>query len=697
MSKGFYTRLAWTGIRKNRQLYYPYLVAGIAMVTVFYIFNFLGASAVVQSLPGSEVLPLLFDYASWAIGLFSIPFLFYTNASLIKKRKGELGLYNILGMNKRNIFSVLAWETLISYGIVMLGGLFSGIVFSKLAELVLVNIMNKAVNYTLYVEWRSVASAILVFAAIYLLILLNTLHQIHCNNPIELLHSDSVGERPPKPHRLPAVISLVMLAAAYVLVGRMGPQIDFLQLFIAGVLLTVGTFLLFLCASVFLCKILQGNKGYYYKTAHFVTVSTMSYRMKRNGASLAAICILVTLVLVTLAFSVSFYVGATEAVENHYPYDLGVSVAIPEDAAAGEFAGEDYTNSLNTELSNTLLQQEPSAQALTAHSANLMAVMVDGRLDLQVDMRSTWYTPGYYNGWEQGGQKIVYLHVLSLEDYNKLCGTAEALGGGEALLTSKTIAYQVDEVVLANGQTMRVRKTGAQIPRMTEVRLGGASLDSHGCEQIYLAVPDVYAFLGGGAGVAQHTAANYLSCNWEYDVKLTAEDARQEALYSAMAAKVKAFGDAAGNTAITSYLKIEKGERFYALAGGLLFLALIMNLLFIAVTALIMYYKQISEGYEDQKRFAIMRKIGMTKREIQKSINSQMLTVFSLPILVAGIHLAFTSNLVYLLLNFSVVDNKPMLIRVMVVCYIFFAIVYTLVYLLTSRTYFKIVNQSVDA
>ncbi|MCX4318874.1 MAG: ABC transporter permease, partial [Lachnospiraceae bacterium] len=215
MKKGFYPKLAWTGMKKNKQLYYPYLLAGAAMAMVFYIFSFLGESQVVKSLPGKEVLPLLFHYGAWAVGLFSVPFLFYANASLIKKRKRELGLYNILGMNKKNIFFVLFWEAVITYGIAVFGGIFAGIIFSKIAELGLVNIMDKEVNYRIYVEWKSVLYSLGMFAVVFILILISMMYQIRKNNPIELLHSESAGERPPKRRFLPTVLSLVFLMIGY--------------------------------------------------------------------------------------------------------------------------------------------------------------------------------------------------------------------------------------------------------------------------------------------------------------------------------------------------------------------------------------------------------------------------------------------------------------------------------------------------
>ena len=694
--RGIYFRLAWTGIRKNRQLYDPYFVAGMAMVMVFYIFRFLGASDVVAQLPGKEVLPVLFDVGGWGIGVFSIPFLFYTSAGLIKSRKKELGLYNILGMNKGNLFHILFWETVISYVVTLLGGLLLGVAFSKVAELGLCNIMDKQINYRIYVDGASALTAAALFAVIYFLILLNSLYQIRKNNPIELLRGGSVGERPPKSRKIPAILGLLLLAAAYGIAIKMKNPVGAGEVAAVGVFLIGGTFLLFLCVSVFLCRVLQNNKKYYYKTSHFVTISTMTFRMKRNGASLAAICILVTLILAILSFAVAFYSGSIGTVNNHYPYDAGVSVEIPAENVPEEMTSGTYTRKLRAELENVTKNYEDTANLEISedYSANLMAVMEDGCLDLRLDMRDTWYTPGYFTGWERGNQKIVYVHVLSLNDYNRLCGTSYTLSPDEAILASEDVRYGSDHLILCDGKNIKVKEQTRKLPVMTGVRLDGIALDVYNCDEIYLAVSDLYSFMGGNESAARYDEANYMAYHWEFGVNVDGTDQEKQDIYEKIEnAVAKLPGQEKASSDTVCYLKAERGERFYGLAGGLLFLAIIMNVLFVFVTALIMYYKQISEGYEDQSRFAIMQKIGMTKAEIKKSIRSQMLTVFSLPLLVAGVHFVFTSNIIYILLNYSVVDNRPLLNRVMLLCYLIFAVIYSAVYALTSRTYYKIVNR----
>lgn len=726
MTRGFYTRLAWTGIQKNRQLYYPYFLSGIVMVMVFYIFHFLATSEVVHTLPGKAVLPYLFYIGEGAVGLFSIPFLFYTNASLIRKRKRELGLYNILGMNKRNIISVLFRETVISYGIVVVIGTFVGFLFSKIAELVLVNIMGRQVDYRIYVDWKGALVVLVVFAVIYLMILANALWQIHANNPIELLHSDSQGERPPKSRMFLTVLSFVLIGAGYCAAADVtAVEYQLAQIFVTVVLLIAGTFLLFICAFVALCRILQNRKTYYYQTSHFVTISTMAYRMKRSGASLAAICVLVTLVLVACSFSVSFYAGSMEVLQRTYPYDLSVRVEIPPEKIGNELAEgtctEGYRAGIDAIISSVMGSVQSDAgqsaeqgsfmqaqagvggEGCAVYFANMLAMFVDGRLDLGRDMRDTWFTPGsgQYPGWTEGNEEIVWLHVLSLEAYNRLCGTTEKLGDDEVFVILEKGEYQADRIVLNDsGAGLNVNPAAKAVPKMTDAsisldndRARDDRITAHGCRNVFLVVSDLYDFMGGEEGSMRYAQKNYMAYDWEYYWNLSASEEALYAIYDQVQAHIRAESEAADTEKTMCFLKLERGENYYALAGAVLFIAVVMDSVFIAVTALIMYYKQISEGYEDQRRFSIMRKVGMTQKEIKSSINSQMLTVFALPLLVAGVHLVFTSNIVYMMQKMVVADNKPLMIRVMVITYLLFAMVYSLVYGMTSRTYYGIVNR----
>lgn len=302
MKKGFYSRLAWTGMRKNKKLYTPYILTCIGMVMMFYIVSFLAGSDVLKSMAGGDVMQSILGLGCGVIGVFALIFLFYTNSFLIRRRKKEFGLYNILGMGKWNLARVLFWESLIIAAISLVAGLFAGIALSKFAELGMVNVLEGTASFSMSIAPAAILQTIGLFAVIFFLILLNTLRQIHLTNPIKLLHSESTGEKPPKANWFIALAGAVILAGAYYLaVSIEEPMEALMSFFVAVIMVIVATYMLFMAGSVAVCRILQKKKKYYYKTNHFVSVSSMLYRMKRNGAGLASICILCTMVLVMVS------------------------------------------------------------------------------------------------------------------------------------------------------------------------------------------------------------------------------------------------------------------------------------------------------------------------------------------------------------------------------------------------------------
>ena len=380
---------------------------------------------------------------------------------------------------------------------------------------------------------------------------------------------------------------------------------------------------------------------------------------------------------------------------------MGISIEIPTNKVKDEMLTGSYAASYQSEIESTLKNAKTqSVETYCAYSANMLALITDGQLDLSKDIRNTWFEPGGYDGWERENEKIVLVRVLSLDSYNSLCQTSVNLNDNEVLVATKDTDYQANDIILYNGERAKVSQIVKHIPKMTAVKMltnvleQGDFLDTKGVEQIFLIVPDLYSFMGKESGSAVYSEANYLSYWWEYDMSIPNNTVDLDGVYSTLEECVTQVSQTVENQSYICYLKAQKGEKFYGLAGSVLFLMLMINVLFIFVTALIMYYKQISEGYEDQKRFDIMRKIGMTSNEIKKSIHSQMLTVFWLPLLIAGIHIIFTSQIVYLLLCYAVVDNRSLVIKVMLISYFLFAIVYTLVYMLTSKTYFRIVSRS---
>ncbi len=689
MNRGLYLKLAWTGIKKNKQLYYPYLLSGTVMIMVFYILAFLAASDMVHNLRGGEAMTTLIICGEVLIGLFSVPFLFYTSSSLMRKRKKEFGLYNILGMNKGNILVSLLWETVITYGIVFLTGIFFGVLFSKIAELGLVNIMEEEINYHVYIEWKAIFTAFFLYAGIYFLIFLNIMRQIQQNNPIELLHSQAVGEKPPKSRWVLAAAGAVLTAGAYVWAVRIeNPREALMQLMLIAGVVVIGTYLLFVAGSVFLCGWLKKRKSYYYQTAHFVTVSSLSYRMKRNGASLASICILATMILVALVGVSGFYTGVDDIIENHYPYDMGVLIETRE-AKEGE-ESQAYRARMEELLKETGARV---SETVEVHAVGLDAPLEDGVLDLGVDIYKNAPQEGNVNEWNQYLEDYICVRILSLEDYNRICHASEELGDNEVLLAGGKRSGEARSIRNWDGREYTVKKIVKQMPKLSAFALYGSYSDMM-MDYMVLVVPDLDR-LWGSFDASAWSSKNQVLRFWEYDVRFAEDRDRQLAVGDACEQWLRELSEEEEAPGCTYYTKAAKWARMKSLAGGVLFLALAISVVFVFVATLIMYYKQISEGYEDQRQFSIMRKIGMTRKEIRRSINSQMLTVFCLPLVMAGIHLIFALPGIYQVLRASVLDNRPLLIRVAGISFALFAAAYGLVYLLTTRTYFKIVNREV--
>ena len=426
MAKGFYPRLAMTGITKNRQMYLPYMLTCTGMVMMYYIVAFLSSCQGVAAMPGGDSMQLMLSLGCGVIGVFSLIFLFYTNSFLIRRRKKEFGLYNILGMGKGNLARILIWESLIVAAVSLAGGLVCGILFSKLAELVMANILGGTAGFALAVEPAVMLQTLTLFAVIFLLILLNSLRQIHLSKPVELLHSDRVGEKPPRANWILALLGALILACAYYLALSIeDPVSALIWFFVAVIMVIIATYLLFVAGSVALCRLLQKNKRYYYRTNHLISVSSMAYRMKRNGAGLASICILSTMVLVMLSSTACLYLGAEDSLRSRYPRNLVVDTAFLEE-------------------SDTVPVRAAVDEVLTRHGEEAQNVLHYRYLDVagyfledQVifdQSKLTGFSLADYSDVRQ-------MFIVPLEDYNRLMGTEETLEAHEVLLYSTKSDY----------------------------------------------------------------------------------------------------------------------------------------------------------------------------------------------------------------------------------------------------------------
>lgn len=672
MKLGFYARLAWTGMQKNRKTYLPYILTCAGMVMMYYLITFLSKNPNVALIRGGSTLQGILSFGTGVIAVFSLIFLFYTNSFLIRRRKTEFGLYNILGMGKWNLTRILLWESAAICAISLLGGLFFGILFSKLAELLLVNLMGGKASFTFTVEPNAVASCVLLFVGIFALIFLNTLRQIHVSNPIELLHSETVGERPPKANWVVAALGIIILAIAYyIAVTIQDPIAALVFFFVAVVMVIIATYLLFVAGSVVLCRILQKNKSYYYKTRHFISVSSMMYRMKRNGAGLASICILSTMVLVMLSSTVCLFVGTEASLHGRYPRDITIETNTLDEAQTNQVhqAAEDV-------LKEHHLQPE---QFLQYRYLSLSAVLEENKLNFDRGLLDT-------SSLNNTGQ-IRQVFILSLDEYNRLTGSSETLAADEVLLCSTKTDYTGDTVTLQKESPKKIKKI---VPKFLQNGTDSTQI----FPSLFIIVPNFEQERQAFREWAKTYAEYEISAEFDfYGFDLYGDDSEEIAVRNEISQKIQKLQQENSDFASvrTDSLARNRAE-FYGLNGGLLFLGILLGIVFILAAVLIMYYKQISEGYEDRGRFEIMQKVGMTKREIKKSINSQVLTVFFLPLLAAGVHVTFAFPMISKLLLLFGLYNTTLLIAVSVACYLLFALLYVLIYFVTSRAYYDIVS-----
>lgn len=674
MRTGFYPKLAWIGVRNNRRLYLPYLLTCIGMVMMFYIVRFLYASNVLESLEGGRTMQSMMDFGSWVIGIFALIFLFYTNSFLIRRRKKEFGLYNILGMGKWNLARVLLWESVMIAAASLAAGLLLGTLLSKFAELVMMYLMQAQADFTLAVDPQAILSTLGIFLAIFALLLLNTLRQIHLTNPIELLHSENTGEKPPKANWFLAIAGVILLAIAYYMAVTIeDPVAAMLAFFVAVVMVIVATYLLFIAGSVTLCRALQRNKRYYYKTNHFVSVSSMIYRMKRNGAGLASICILCTMVLVMLSSTVCLYIGSEDVLHNRYPRNI----IIQSEVSSVNVLNAGVQEQVRGMAEETAANYDQSPENQVDYTVATLAGTMDGESFLPGNDSS-----GFHNLWQ--------VFVLSIEDYNWLAGRQETLQTGEALAYAINGTYEGDTVSIGEDLGWKLKKTSDVIKDVNN--------DVQIIPSLYLFVEDFDAVSDALMALNQPDETALTNLLWYYYFDLPGADESQIQVQNALVENLGAFVDRYQAPDDGSFLHIycdglaNNRAEFYGLYGGLFFLGILLGIVFLFAAVLMIYYKQISEGYEDQSRFEIMQKVGMTKREIRKSINSQILTVFFLPLLAAGLHLGFAFPIIQrLLLLFSLTD-VPLLAMTTVGCFLAFALLYLIVYRVTSKAYYNIVS-----
>lgn len=655
-------------MQNNRRLYIPYILTGSVMVMMSYIIFFLSSSEMLVHMKGGGVLRTLLPVGSVVIATFSALFLFYSHSFLIRQRSREFGLYHILGMDKRNLDRLMLWETLLS-GFSAIGiGLILGIAFAKFAELMMHNLLKEDIVYTLRIDFSSAGKTAVLFVGIYFLLLLNSIRKIHRLSPLELLFGNQSGEKPPRANWFCAVIGIVILALAYdIALSIEQPLSAMVWFMIAVMMVIVATYLLFISGSVALCKLLQKNQKYYYKPNHFVSVSSMAYRMKRNGAGLASICILVTMVLVMLSATLSLYIGTEDALAAQYPNDIAMQLYIP--------TGVDFNEDTFSDMSDKINQLVPEKIHVMQFSGmDIPGLFTDEGLIVDLTAHNDFSLSTY--------DHVGYLHIISLQDYNRIMEKNETLADGECLLYCFRTEYTCNTFTIENCTTLTVKRVieDMYVSPFVSVQIVPA---------IILIVPDPCDLVEPIEKMEGDYLERYWSCNFDME----ADEEEILSAYQTINANIGNLVVREENGGYSYSLTCREAERsaFYGMYAGLFFIAILLSAVFLFAAVLMIYYKQISEGYEDRSRFEIMRKVGMTERDIRKSINSQVLTVFFAPLALAGLHLAFAFPILWKLLMLFNFHNISLMIWVSMVAFFVFALVYACVYRITSNVYYAIV------
>ena len=645
--RSFFPRLALVNLVRNSRYYGPYLLSCGALAAMYYILRFLTWNEVIQTVRGAAYLQVMMSIGCFVVALFSIVLLLYANSFVMKRRQKELGLYNILGLEKRHIAALCFWEMLLCAAVVSPGGIAAGILLSKLILLLLLKLVQIPVQFGFSVSVRGVGETAALLGVLFLLALLWNLLRLGRSRPIELLHSDSAGEREPKTKRLLAVLGLAALLGGYAIALTTRNPVNALMLFfVAVILVMLGTYCLFTAGSIALLKRLRANKGFYYQTRHFTAISGLLYRMKQNAVGLANICILACMVLVTVSGTLCLYLGAEKSLDGRYPDDILVTQTLKDD----------------TDPAATL-------DLVRRTVADAGRQMADLRYETSASFHARYSGNTLLTDMSQSGL-LTEITVLTAEEYSRLTGETVALGENQVL------AYADGDFQLPETFFYEYEEAPIQVK---------ARLDSFPAGDSAIVTNEVMLGLVADGTLAEHLMNTDLARR-TFRIHLNTDGADSEKLACAKA--VLAVSD--GRYGVAS--RQEMAEEFYAMYGGFLFLGIFLGLLFLMATVLIIYYKQVSEGYEDQRRYQIMQQVGMSRREVGASIRGQILLVFFLPLLTAGLHILAAFPMLCRILELFGLHEVGMFALCTAGTLAVFAAVYALVYGLTARTYERIVG-----
>lgn len=674
--KKLYFRLAATNMKNNRQLYLPYLLTGMLSAAMFYIMLAIQYDEGIRQMRGAGNLEAILIFGSYVIQIFVFVFLFYTNSFIIKRRKKEIGIYNILGMEKKHIARELAIEAVFTGIVSTGGGLAAGIVFHKLLMMLLYRITGLVTPIQFYVSGKGVLRTITLFGVIYAAALAYDLLQVKLSNPITLLHGTSAGEREPRTKWLMTALGLCYVAAGYYIAVTTENPLQALTLFfVAVVLVIVGTYSLFTAGSIAVLKLLRKNKRYYYQTRHFTAVSGMIYRMKQNAVGLANICILSTMVLVAVSTTVCLYAGTEDALKNRYPEEIVVS--------GTPVWGADHEN-LVQELKKTIEENGRIVTARREYTTFALFGMDEGADGLRLTQDDAEVNANY--------DKLTMLDFITREDYERYQQVSlEPLAPDEVIVVG-TPAYTLPELTVLD-KTYRVKPV-----RLPEEAIADSQDSVIVGRGYYVIMADETAFREIYEMQSARFGENAAQCQYKLFLGIDGSRSERIACDNAVSDKLAALApdtELTGCHTVRGEYREHNRSDFMLMNGGFLFLGLFLGSMFLMVTVLIIFYKQISEGYDDRERFAIMEKVGMSSQEVKETISGQVRMVFLLPIVTAAIHVWAAFPMIRRLLMMFGLMNGRLFALCLLGTIIAFGVIYFIVFLATSRSYYKIVGNQI--
>ena len=672
MHKGIFSRLAKQNIRNNKSTYIPYMITCIFCIAMIYMMEFLrDCPTLDQAVRQADEVRMIVFTGEIVVEIFCIIFLIYSNSFLMKRRQKEIGLYNILGLERNHIGIVMFLETIITSIGSLAGGIAAGIIGSKLALLLLLKLLHIPSVLGFYISVKGIFTCLFMFGIIFLMILFLNLAKIHLSRPVELLRGNNTGEKEPAAKWLMALIGFICLGAGYYLAVTTESPIKAITIFLLAVILVMaGTYLLFTAGSIVILKFLRRRKSFYYRTGNFISISGMLYRMKQNAIGLASICILSTGVLLMISMTVSIYFGMNDIMLNRYPYDVDMSVtSISEDEC------QTAIEAFEKAIADNKVPVEKSVEEIY-----LDIVCSKNGDQILIKPANTI----------RNSDSVLVLSLLNQAEYERLTGISANLNDGEIFAWYPS-AVQKDSVT--------VDETEFTVKKWLDKNPLTCGEDAVSDNAVLVVTDEDFKKFDEMRtemykGVSSAPAGEDLTLHLGLDITGSETDKIDFGTPVMEVVKdLKKNGGLSENSWITSGIRQQEYESYYADNGSLLFIGIFLGSLFLMGTAMIIYYKQISEGYEDQKRFEIMQKVGLSRREVRSSVRRQILMVFFLPLLKAMLHITMAFPMIRRMLLLFGMTNTKLFIGCTAGTVLIFAVVYGLIYLMTARSYYHIIER----